>query len=329
MTLNTCQIKATMKYFSLLLTILLLFACDSKSKVEQEIEEIPVEFDIMRFDKEFDATTPETLASIKQKYPVFFPRQFHDSVWIARINDTLQQQLNDEVQAIFPSEEKLEDVLHPLFQHIKYYIPQFEVPTVVTTTSDVDYQNKVIVADTLLVLGLDTYLGSEHPFYVDINRYIAKNLKEEQLGPDVASAYARQLIAKPRQRSFLAQIIYFGKELYLKDLWLPEATDAAKIGYNEEEMQWAQDNETEIWRNFVENEILYSTNPKLGARFIAPAPFSKFYLEIDNESPGMIGRFVGWQIVRAYMENNDTSVEELLRTPADVIFKQSKYKPKR
>jgi uncharacterized protein YjaZ len=84
-----------------------------------------------------------------------------------------------------------------------------------------------------------------------------------------------------------------------------------------------------MWRYFIEKELLYSTDPKLGARFINPAPFSKFYLEIDNESPGMLGRYLGWKIVRAYMEKNDTDVQRLMITDAEEIFTNSKYKPKK
>tara|TARA_R100001480_G_scaffold47510_2_gene60588 strand:- start:96 stop:677 length:582 start_codon:yes stop_codon:yes gene_type:complete len=193
----------------------------------------------------------------------------------------------------------------------------------------VDYNNKVILSDSLLILSLDNYLGTEHEFYGGIKKYIAQNLKESQLAPDVAEAYARQLVSKPRQRSLLAQMIFFGKELYLKDLWLPNTSDAEKIGYTEEQLAWATENEAEMWRYFVENEILYSTDAKLPARFISPAPFSKFYLEIDNESPGMIGRYLGWQIVRAYMKNNEVTVEQLLVKNANDLFTESKYKPKK
>jgi len=316
-----------MKFYVLLLVSLLLISCDETSKTEKEIEAIPMEVKILRFDKEFAKVTPENLQALKNKYPIFFPAQFHDSIWLGRINDTLQQELDSAVESKFPSEAKIEDQLVPLFQHIKYYFPEFKAPTTVTVTSDVDYQNKAIIADTLLVLSLDTYLGADHEFYQGIKKYIAKNLKEDQIAQDVATSYAEQLIANPRNRNLLAQMIYFGKELYLKDLWLPSTTDANKIGYTEAEMQWAKDNELEMWRYFVENEILYSTDPKLPSRFIAPAPFSKFYLEIDNDSPGMIGRYLGWQMVRAYMKNNDVSVTELLSKPSEEIFNDSKYKP--
>ena len=124
-------------------------------------------------------------------------------------------------------------------------------------------------------------------------------------------------------------MIYFGKLLYFKDAVLPNKTDTEKIGYTQLELDWSRANESEIWRNFVENELLYSTNAKLPGRFINPAPFSKFYLELDNESPGRIGQYIGWQIVRAYMKNNDVSLSKMLITNADDIFKQSKFKPRK
>ena len=74
-------------------------------------------------------------------------------------------------------------------------------------------------------------------------------------------------------------------------------------------------------------EILFSTNAKLAAQFVNPAPFSKFYLEIDNESPGRVGRFLGWQIVRSYMKNNESTVEQLMIKNAHALFNESKYKP--
>ena len=318
-----------MKYCVLFFLGMLLFSCNNDNKVEKEIEKIPMNVEIIRFDKEFANATPKNLPKLKGEFPAFFPSQYNDSIWIEKLNDTLQNQLENEVIKTFPEDETLEEVLVPLFQHIKYYFPKFTTPLVVTTTSDVDYRNKVILADSLLVIGLDNYLGSEHRFYEGIDKYISKEMKPSQIGPDVAEVYARQYIKPPNKTSFLGQIVYYGKQLYLKDIWFPDISDAEKIGYTEEEFQWAEENEEYMWRYFVEKELLYSTDPKLGARFISPAPFSKFYLEIDNESPGMLGRYLGWKIVRAYMENNETTVQQLMVADADEIFTNSKYKPKK
>jgi uncharacterized protein YjaZ len=110
---------------------------------------------------------------------------------------------------------------------------------------------------------------------------------------------------------------------------MPIATDAQKIGFAQNQMEWAVANEEPIWRNFIENELLYSTDNKLAPRFLDLAPFSKFGLELDKESPGKIGRFIGWQIVRAFMERNNISLQQMLAMPAEEIFKESNYKPNR
>lgn len=123
-------------------------------------------------------------------------------------------------------------------------------------------------------------------------------------------------------------MIYFGKQLYLKDVLIPDVADNDKIGYTKEHLKWMQDNEAEVWRFFVEDKLFYDTDPKLLNRFINPAPFSKFYLGFDNETPGRAGQWVGWQIVRAYMENNkDVTLQQLMAMDAKTIFDNSKYKP--
>ena len=170
-------------------------------------------------------------------------------------------------------------------------------------------------------------LPSKH--YLGIDRYIAQNLDKKFLPSDVSSAFANRLVKNPRERNFLAQLIYHGKVLYLKDVWMPQASDALKINYSDEELSWAEANEEQIWRYFVERELLYSTDQGLGPRFLNPAPFSKFRLELDSESPGSVGRYIGWMIVRAFMSNNDLSLQELISLPGDEIFKNAKYKPKR
>ena len=84
-----------------------------------------------------------------------------------------------------------------------------------------------------------------------------------------------------------------------------------------------------MWQYFIENELLYKTQSSLFLRFIEPAPFSKFYLEIDNESPARIGVWLGWQIVKSFMQNNDVSLQKLLTIDSEDLFKKSSYKPKK
>jgi len=238
-------------------------------------------------------------------------------------------ELNREVEKEFIDFSSEEDELHKLFQHLKYYFPSFEAPTVITITSEVDYKNKVLAADEFLFISLDTYLGKNHEFYLGIQNYLKKNFERNQILPDVAAEYAKKYIPQPESKTFLAHMLYYGKVLYLKDILLPQTPDAAKIGYTEEELLWARENEEQIWKYFVERQILFNSDTELYSRFLYPAPFSKFYLELDNESPAMLGQLIGWEIIKQYMDREKVNLQEMLATDAETIFTKANYKPRR
>jgi len=324
------DILYTMKKFNIILLVVIIFmSCGGESKIEKEIAAKDVDLTIERFDRLFANADEASLPELKQAYPFMFSKRYNDSIWINRIQDTLQQQLNFEVNKIHGDFKDTEDNIYSFYQHLEYYFKEFRTPRLITVTSDVDYRNKVIVTDSIALIALDTYLGASHDFYYDIYDYIKLNMDKDQIVPDLAFNYAEKYIYQPKRKTLLDEMIYYGKTLYFKDLMLPETTDEIKIGYTKQQLDWATLNEENIWQHFVENEMLFSTDNKLPARFINPAPFSKFNLELDGESPGRLGQFVGWQIVRAYAQKSDTSLQEILSTSAEDIFNKAKFKPRK
>ena len=304
-------------------------SCDKKTAVEKAVEEIPMVIKVERFDKVFFESKPEDLQKIKKQYPFFFPAGVPDSVWINKIQNPLWRELYGEVQKKYSDIEPVRSELITLFKHIKHYFPKTKTPKAITVIAEMDYNNKVIYADSLVIISLELYLGKEHKFY-EFPKYIKQNFEQRQMMPDVVSAIGFQVIPQSRHNDFISLMIDSGKELYLKDLLLPNYTDAEKIGYTAEQLKFCQENESYIWENFIQNKYLYSSDSKLANRFINLAPFSKFYLEIDNETPGRIGQWVGWQIVRSFAENNEkVTPKELLAMDAHRIFEGSKYKPKK
>ncbi len=284
---------------------------------------------VERFDKAFLEAQPKDLPKLKQAYPFLFSKSVPDSIWIERMNDTLQKALLEEVTETFSNFSPIEAELKGLFQHLKYYDKTFSTPRVITLTNDVDYRNSCIVTDTLLLIALDNYLGEDHEFYQNLPRYIAANMKEDIIISDVAGGYAENYVTQYNRKTLLDEMIYFGKLLYFKDVVIPFISDPDKIGYTLEELQWAEANEEPIWSYFIEREMLFSTDNKLPNRFIANAPFSKFYLELDNESPGRLGQYIGWQIVRAYAKNTEENFMTILQKEPEDIFRISKFKPKK
>lgn len=328
---NLTQLSFLMTFNrSFLLLILLSFAllgCKDDTALEEEISKIDIQFEIERFDRDFAMTTPDNLDSIKAEYPFLFPDKTPDSVWIARMTDPYQIELNEATSKVFPDFNDQEAEISKLFQHLKYYDKVFKEPRVITYTNFVQYRDKAIVTDTIVLIAIDNYLGKDHEFYGGIPRYIAENLEPSQITVDLAKAYAQRQIFQLQKKTLLDDMIYFGKQLYFMDKMIPFKTDAEKIGYSQEQLDFAKVNEGMIWTYFVEKELLFDTDSSLSGRFIADAPFTKFYLELDSETPGRLGQYIGWQIVRAYMENNEVSLQELMQKEAKEIFNKSNYKP--
>jgi gliding motility-associated lipoprotein GldB len=313
----------------LIFLIIVVTSCSNESSIEKKISEIDMDFDVERFDQLYAKVTSENFSTLRETYPFLFSKRFSDSLWLAKLKDTLQQELHKEVEENFKDFSLEENEIEKLFQHLKYYDKTFKEPRVITVTNNVDYRNKIIVTDTIVLVALDNYLGKDHQFYGGIQSYLRQNFKPEQIVVNMAAAYGEKQIFNSENKTLLADMITAGKELFFKDIMIPFKTDAQKIGYSDEQLAWAHENEKNIWGYFVENELLYKTDPKLASRFINPAPFSKFGLDFDNESPGRLGQYIGWQIVRAFMENNEIDYQQMLSKTSDEIFRNSKYKPQK
>ena len=309
--------------------VIVFISCDKKSKVEKAIEETPpVSLKVYRFDKAFFETPPNELPNLKAEYPFFFPEGTPDNVWTDKMQNPQWKELYQEVEKKYSNFGKQTSEIEDLFKHIKYYYPNATLPKVYTVIAEMDYNAKAIYANDKLIISLELYLGKEHKFY-DQAKYIKQNFEERQMMPDIVTSFSLGKIPPENEKTLLAEMIYYGKQLYLKDQLLPEYNDAEKIGYLPEQITWCQENESYIWRYFIEKELLYSTDSKLPGRFTNLAPFSKFYLEIDNESPGRVGQWIGWQIVRSFMQNNEVSLQDMLKMNAKELFEKSKYKPKK
>ena len=316
-----------MKKLLILCCVLGLIGCSSRDEREKEIAALDVDLQVKRFDLAFASADRKDLPVLKEKFSYLFAPEYTDSVWYSKMEDSLQQELFSEVSGKFSGFDSQTQSLTSLFKHLKFYFPGLTVPKVITVTNDVDYRNRVIYVDSLLLIGLDNYLGADHRFYEGIQQYIKKDFEPERIVVDVAEEVSRRLVPLPGNRTFIAKMIYHGKRLYLMQQLIPEQPGEALMAYTEQEYAWVRANESEIWRYFVDRDLLFSTDSKLEQRFLAPAPFSKFYLELDSESPGRVGQYMGWRIVQAYMENNEVSLQQMLEKPAEEIFNDSRFKP--
>lgn len=317
------------KFWILLLVVLLHYGCGNEQMNSVDVSGIDIQTDVIRFEQKFYNSNAESLPELKREFPYLFPEREADTVWLNKMKDSDELHLFEASQKEFQDFNDEKERLTDLFKHVKYYYPKFTAPEIVTVLSNVDYENKVIYADSLLFIALDTYLGSEHEIYEGYPNYIKQNFRKSQLPVDVAASLAVPILRPAVSRTFVSEMIQEGKKLKLMESYLPEFDKSELMGYTVEQLKWAEASEGDIWKYFIQNEMLYSNDDELSDRFIEPAPFSKFYLEVDQDSPGRIGVWFGWQIVNSFMKNNSESLQEMINLDNEELFKRSKYKPRK
>lgn len=308
-----------------------MFSCQNTYDVPEEINSIPVEINIKRFDQEFKNLDNSRFLNLKSNYPYLFPVKYPDRFWLDKSNDSIQKGLRDAVMQVFHTEDikALETELEFFYKHLLFYYPQMKLPEVISITNDVDYKNSIIEGRGKLLIALDCYLGANHEFYQNISDYVIEHLTQEQIVIDVAEVYAEKIIGRNRNREFISLITHYGKQLYITKQLVPFKKINEVLRYDQKQWEWANANEKFTWQYFIDKQMLFSTNKNLTSRFVQEAPFTKFYLDFDAETPARLGQYMGYKIVSSFMKHNKVSLQQLIELDSKYIFEHSKYKPKK
>jgi len=213
------------------------------------------------------------------------------------------------------------------YKYVNYYFPHIKIPKVYTHSGSEEF---IWVEDDWVSIALEYYLGSDYENYKyveGIYSYMLPNLRREKIVSDVVFWWLTTEFPNPIDAPrLLDNMIFHGKIMYLTELFLPNEKEENLIGYTHEQWKWCKANEAQMWNYVVENKQLFSTELMLTAKYINPAPFTAYFPE---ESPGRTGIWMGWQIVRSFMEKNPkVTLPELMNNfDAQKILEQSGYKP--
>jgi hypothetical protein len=282
------------------------------------------------------AKVKEGLDSLSGKFQ-FFIGDNPDTLKVIQIRDFISDPFNralyEKSREMYPDPGFLEDGLTQAFENIKTVYPEFKVPHVYTYISGLLYELPIqyIDIDTVIVIGIDMFLGWNFEVYraAALPVYLTRRMEPQNIIPECSRQIAFSMLPQDLQpKTLLDQMILHGKVLYAMDLFLPETTDSLKIGYTKNQMEWCHENEAALWRLLIDQELLFRSDAALGTRFIQDGPFTT---GLPPGSPAMLGRWMGWQIVRSYMKKNPGITLKQLFEQSDSqgILSESGYKPKK
>lgn len=326
---------------------LFISACNQNNKIDTSNIEVNVE--IERFDQDLSAINPNQLHNkipdLQKKYPVFHKDYFEKILNLGSTENTeyintLEQvlagkpfrDLQHETDSVYPNLDVQKAELVEAFKHIKYYYPEWKTPKIITYISG--FQVQTPIGSGYVGVGLDMFLGAGSKFYPalveSVPRYISRRFTPENITPRVVEVITREDLFPElaNDKSLLAKMIYNGKLLYFMKAVQPNLADSTIIGYSREQMEWANNFESDTWAFFLEQDLLYNTDYMKIQKYLAEAPFTPGLGERNNSAP-KLGLFIGWQIVKNYMKNNpeiDLNTLMLMKD-AQLILRKAKYHP--
>ena len=305
------------KIFTVILFVFFIIGCKDVNN--------DLDIDVVRFEKQFYNSDEKQLDNLIYKYPFLFPSQFPKSNWINKINDSVEISLYNKSIIEFKDYDFSSLKLKSIFNNAKNILENFNSPKIFTLITKSDFKDRMIYSGPYLFISLNLYFGSN--YYTDLPSYISRRMDKSFIVNDIAFKISEGYVSGEDDRTLIYKMIEYGKILYLNKLLNINEEDWVIFNTTLEKMKWTNENEFEIWSFFVENEYFFSTDIDLRSRFLSESPYSKFNLDIDKQSPGAIGRWLGYKIVDSYMTNNNINLNELVGLDHYTIFKNSKYKP--
>ena len=336
-----------MNKFTWLLVVMLLAASCSPKKKIPDVSGIKVSLNIERFDRDFFAIDTSHLSAsldkLQEKYPVFLNDFLYNIMAMPPQEDSLKAALKlfyhdykkvyDSAQLKFPNFSAISKQIERGFRFVKYYFPDYKLPqNVILFIGPIEGYGNVLTSSGLAV-GLQLYLGKNFPAYqTDYIQSVYPPYQSARFEPAYIPVNCLRNIlediypGRGNGKPLIEQMIEEGKRMYLLDAFLPDTPDTLKTGYTGKQLEGCYKNEALIWNYFVENNLLFITDPMQTRDYVSDGPKTE---ALGDASPGNIGRFVGWQIVRKWMEMDaKRTLTDLINTPAKTIFEEAAYKPR-
>ncbi len=298
---------------------------------------------IKRFDRAINTLTEgnfdQNTKTLAQKYPELYPiyvqivpQMSQDTSLDANlklfVKNPYIKTIFGDVDSVFSDVWLLETQFQNAFERYNTIFPNQPLPQIVALVSTFQQQN-VQMLDQTLYVPLDMFLGRQYPFYKtipNVSAYQIKRFEANQILPNSIREWIKPAVLPSKNGNLLGEMIYHGKIIYLTKQILPQVSDSLLLHFTAAQIQWANANEGQIWASVIENQTLYSIDKLNIAKYINDAPFMSGF---PNAAPPMLGRWIGFQIVKKYIEKTNADPKTLLlQTDEQKILTQSGYKPK-
>ena len=246
-----------------------------------------------------------------------FPENMADSSFVNQMNflknDPVMKDFERAIDKKFSSFSKIEAKLIDGFKHLKYHLPKEKMPTDIIYINS-RLQSNVFCTENEISIGLERYLGAKADViekYLDPRiffNWIKEGMDSKFLERDVLAGWISTHIIEESEGNLAERMIRWGKVLYLTKASFPEMEEHLIMRYKKSGWDWAVENELQFWEYLVNQKELFASEELNVANMINPGPTTSGLPE--KGAPDRMGQFIGYRMVRHYMEEKEDEVKK-------------------
>lgn len=215
------------------------------------------------------------------------------------------------------------------FQHLKYHLPKAKAPLYITFNNSL-FTTAVFCGEKNISIGLEWYLGGEHPLVKEVpsqkvDSWMKERMHAEYLERDVLYGWILTNILPDVEGSMAQYIVHYGKALYLTEASFPKAAKRIILRYTQKDFDWALKNEEAFWNYLIQQKLLLTKKELDIANMINDGPFTPGIPE--DGAPDRLGQFLGWRMVKQYMDTHEeVSLQDLVTLDYNTILQAFEIK---
>lgn len=238
------------------------------------------------------------------------------------------QGLEDSILHHFPNLQTVNGALTESFSALHAQCPSMPLPRIYYFNSG--FNASVLVGDSILGIGLDRFLGEGNPYYnmLGIPRYLQRSMGPEWIVSTALFQFLEAEYPLPANEStLLGTMVDQGKKYFILQQIAPELHDTLTLPYSARQIEWLKGYEQKVWEYLSGHKLLFSSSSRTLTQFTKNAPFTPAF---GQDSPGQAASYIGYRIVKAYMERHpSTPWEELMVSlTAQEILQDARYNPR-
>jgi hypothetical protein len=236
-------------------------------------------------------------------------RRYNNNPFVVRLELRINQQF----------EKKIPLYRHSLtnaFKRMKYHFKDAPLPQHIFWINS-GFTSSVFCSEKSIALGLERYLGEKTDVIKELPNdrffsWIKEGMAPQFMERDAVIGWLSTHYMEETKENYATEMIRWGKLLFITSACLPQEKESIILRYTPKDYDWALASEGALWKYLVDEQLLYNTGEDAKQSLLHEGPFTR---GLPQESPDRMGQFLGYRMVKQYMEQNTLSLVQLQNTP--------------